>query len=109
VEIVQHCTRNQKNALPHFRRRVDINLYNTQATNWKQDKLGFSSNASNIVACRSVARQQIPNTYQWTNWEVVFSMRSVRQLRDATTGELLEACSLCGPLRGYITRRTDLR
>jgi hypothetical protein len=35
--------------------------------------------------------QQIPNTHQWTNWEVVFSMWSVRQLRDATIEELLEA------------------
>jgi hypothetical protein len=37
-----------------------------------------------------VARQQIPNTHQYTNWEVMFSTRSVRQLRDATI-ELLEA------------------
>jgi hypothetical protein len=29
---------------------------------------------------RLVARKQIPNTHQWTNWEEVFSMRSVRQL-----------------------------
>jgi hypothetical protein len=36
-----------------------------------------------------VARQQIPNIHQWTNWEAEFSMRSVRQLRDATTEELL--------------------
>jgi hypothetical protein len=31
-----------------------------------------------------VARQQIPNTHQWTNWEEVFSTLSVRQLRDVT-------------------------
>jgi hypothetical protein len=33
-----------------------------------------------------VARQQIPNMHQWTNWEVGFS---TRQLRDAKK-ELLE-------------------
>jgi hypothetical protein len=37
-----------------------------------------------------IARQQIPNTHQWTNGEEVFSTRSVRQLHDATI-ELLEA------------------
>jgi hypothetical protein len=35
--------------------------------------------------------QQNPNTHQQTNWEAVFSTRSVRQLRDAKTEELLEA------------------
>jgi hypothetical protein len=44
-----------------------------------------------IEACRPVARQQIPNTHQWTNWEEVFSMLSVIQLLDATIEELLEA------------------
>jgi hypothetical protein len=38
-----------------------------------------------------VARQQIPNTHQLTNWEAVLYTRSVRQLRDITTKELLEA------------------
>jgi hypothetical protein len=38
-----------------------------------------------------VAKQQIPNMHQWTNWEVVFSTRSVRELRNATVKELLEA------------------
>jgi hypothetical protein len=33
--------------------------------------------------------QQIPNTHQWTNWEAVFYMRSVQQLRDATIEDLL--------------------
>jgi hypothetical protein len=37
----------------------------------------------------TVARQQIHNTHRWTNYEAVFSTRSVRQLRDATI-ELLE-------------------
>jgi hypothetical protein len=32
----------------------------------------------------AIARQQIPITHQWTNWKVMFSMTSVRQLRDAT-------------------------
>jgi hypothetical protein len=45
---------------------------------------------SNDSVKTPVARQQIPITHQWTNWEAVFSTRSVRQLRDATT-ELLEA------------------
>jgi hypothetical protein len=39
-----------------------------------------------------IARQQIPNMHQWTNWEAVFSARSVRQLRDTTIEELLEQC-----------------
>jgi hypothetical protein len=39
----------------------------------------------------SVARQQIPETQQKTNWEAAFSTRSMRQLRDATIEELLEA------------------
>jgi hypothetical protein len=34
--------------------------------------------------------QKFPNPHQWTNWEAVFSTRSVRQLRDGTT-ELLKA------------------
>jgi hypothetical protein len=38
-----------------------------------------------------VAREQIPNMHQWTNWEAVFSTRSVRQLREATREELFEA------------------
>jgi hypothetical protein len=38
-----------------------------------------------------VARQQIPNTHKWSNWEAVFSTQSVRQLCDATIEELLEA------------------
>jgi hypothetical protein len=42
------------------------------------------------AARRPVARQQIRNMHQWTNWEEMFSTRSVRQLRDATI-ELLEA------------------
>jgi hypothetical protein len=37
--------------------------------------------------------QKIPNMHQWTNWEAVFSMRLVRQLRDATIEELLEEMS----------------
>jgi hypothetical protein len=35
--------------------------------------------------------QQIPNTYQWSNWEAMFSTCSVQQLRDATIEEMLEA------------------
>jgi hypothetical protein len=42
-----------------------------------------------IVACRPVARQQIPNTHQWTNWEAVVSTRPLRQLREAIVEELL--------------------
>jgi hypothetical protein len=38
-----------------------------------------------------VARQQSPNMHQWTNGEEVLFARSVRQLRDATIEELLEA------------------
>jgi hypothetical protein len=38
-----------------------------------------------------IARQQIPNIHQQTNWEVVFSTQSVQQLRDATIEEWLEA------------------
>jgi hypothetical protein len=37
-----------------------------------------------------VARQQIPNTHQWTHWEAVFSKRSMQQLRDTIIQELLE-------------------
>jgi hypothetical protein len=37
----------------------------------------------------SIARQQILNTHQWTNWEVVFSMQSVQQVHDTTIEELL--------------------
>jgi hypothetical protein len=36
-----------------------------------------------------IAKQQIPNTPQWTNWEDVSSTRSLWQLHDATV-ELLE-------------------
>jgi hypothetical protein len=38
-----------------------------------------------------VARQQIPNTHQSTNWEEVLSTQPVWQLRGATIEELLEA------------------
>jgi hypothetical protein len=41
--------------------------------------------------------QQTPNTHQWTNWDTVFSARSVRQLSDATIevlGELISVLSL---------------
>jgi hypothetical protein len=38
-----------------------------------------------------VARQQIPNTHQWTNWEEVFYTLSVPQLYDVTIEELLGA------------------
>jgi hypothetical protein len=38
-----------------------------------------------------IARQEIPNVHKWANWEVVFSTWSVRQLRDATIENLLEA------------------
>jgi hypothetical protein len=44
-----------------------------------------------IASYRPVTRQQIPNTYQWTTLEAVFSMRTVRNLRDAAIEELLEA------------------
>jgi hypothetical protein len=37
----------------------------------------------------TVARHQIPNTHQLPNFEAVISTRSVRQLLDATMGELL--------------------
>jgi hypothetical protein len=36
-----------------------------------------------------VARQQIPNTHQWTNREEVFSKRAVQQLHDAIKELLL--------------------
>jgi hypothetical protein len=36
-----------------------------------------------------VARQQIPNTHEWTNWEAVFSEQLLQQLCDATIEELL--------------------
>jgi hypothetical protein len=52
---------------------------------------GFIGYMCNILACRPVARQQISTMHQWTNWEAVFSARSVRHLRDATIKELLEA------------------
>jgi hypothetical protein len=35
--------------------------------------------------------QQIPNTHQWTNWKSVFSTRSMRQLRDASSEKLMGA------------------
>jgi hypothetical protein len=38
-----------------------------------------------------VARQQIRNMHQWTNWKEVFSTWSMQQLHDATIKELLEA------------------
>jgi hypothetical protein len=38
-----------------------------------------------------VARQEIPNTHQWTNLEAAFSTRFVSHLRDATIEELLES------------------
>jgi hypothetical protein len=34
------------------------------------------------------ARQQIPNKHQWTNWEAVFSAKSVRKLHDAIIEEV---------------------
>jgi hypothetical protein len=37
-----------------------------------------------------VARQQIHNMQQWSNWEAVFSMRSVQYLHDTAIEELLE-------------------
>jgi hypothetical protein len=55
-----------------------------------------------IVACRPIARQHIPNTHQWTNWEAVFSTRSAWQLRDATIEELLGEVILCDPCRGQM-------
>jgi hypothetical protein len=36
-----------------------------------------------------IGKQQIHNTQQWCNWEVVFSMWSVLYLRNATIEELL--------------------
>jgi hypothetical protein len=41
-----------------------------------------------MTQTKSIARQQIPNMHNWTNWEV-FSTRSVRYLRDATIEETL--------------------
>jgi hypothetical protein len=60
---------------------------------------------NHIVAGRLFARQQIPNTGQWTNMEAMFSTRSVRQLRDAKE-ELLERCFLCGPRREVISSQS---
>jgi hypothetical protein len=52
-----------------------------------------------------VTRQQVPNTHQWTNWEEVFCMRSVRQLHNATI-ELLEVVfSMRSMLRCYKQER----
>jgi hypothetical protein len=51
-----------------------------------------------------VARQQIPNKHQWTNRQEVFSMRTVRQMCDATIEELLGWCFLCNPCRSVISR-----
>jgi hypothetical protein len=42
----------------------------------------------------------------WSNWEAVFSTRSLRQLRDATIEELLERYFLCGPCRDVINRQS---
>jgi hypothetical protein len=42
----------------------------------------------------SVARQQIPNTHQYTNWEAIFSTRSMRLLRGATIELLGEVVSM---------------
>jgi uncharacterized membrane protein len=41
-----------------------------------------------------VAKQQIPNTHQWTNWEAVFSTMSVGQLRQATIELLVTVFSM---------------
>jgi hypothetical protein len=49
----------------------------------------------------SVARQQIRNTHQWSNWEAVFSTRSVVQLRDATIEQLGEVFSMQSVPRLY--------
>jgi hypothetical protein len=38
-----------------------------------------------------VARELIPNTHQYTNWEASFCARSVQQMRDVTTEGLFEA------------------
>jgi hypothetical protein len=49
-------------------------------------------------AVTAIAWQQIRNTQQWSTWEVVLSLQSVQQLRDATVGEMLGGvflCSLC--------------
>jgi hypothetical protein len=53
----------------------------------------------------SVARQQIPNTRQWTGWKVVFSARSAPMVTHATTDTVTEErCSLCGPSLDVIRR-----
>jgi hypothetical protein len=44
-----------------------------------------------------ISRRQIPNMHQWTNWDAIFSTRSVRQLRNAT--ELLEAVFSMRPVQ----------
>jgi hypothetical protein len=53
-----------------------------------------------------VARQQIPNTHQRTNWEAVFFALSVRQLRDATI-ELSEAVFSMSPVPRYYKQDTS--
>jgi hypothetical protein len=53
-----------------------------------------------------IARQQIPNMHQWTNWEAVFSIWSVQQLRNITIEELLEAVfSMWSVMRYYIQEK----
>jgi hypothetical protein len=49
-----------------------------------------------------VARNQIPNMHQWTNWEEVLSTHSMQQLYDAAIEELLETVfSMQSMLRCY--------
>jgi hypothetical protein len=44
---------------------------------------------SNDSVKTPIARQQINNTHQWTNWEAVFSVRSVGHLHDIKIEEFL--------------------
>jgi hypothetical protein len=51
-----------------------------------------------------IARQQLPNTHQWTNWEALFSARPLRQLLDSKIEELLEAVFSVRSVPGCFTQ-----
>jgi hypothetical protein len=55
----------------------------------------------NSSANTPIARQQIHNMQQWSNWEAVFSMQSMQYLHDATIEELLEEVFSVWPVPSF--------
>jgi hypothetical protein len=61
----------------------------------------------NVSANVPIARKQIRNMQQWSNWEAVFSTRSCNSHVMQQLEESWERCFLCSPWDSYMMQQSE--